>query len=89
MARKRAESREGSLGFPGVERETEEKIARQHAIEQLCLELELNKLRLEIESIRSNVRWTSCAEDRKKTSSNYRISIGRAEKHVRETSPVG
>ncbi|GFV15954.1 hypothetical protein TNCV_4476011 [Trichonephila clavipes] len=31
---------------------------------------------------------TSCAEDRKKTSSNYRISIGRAEEHVRETSPA-
>ncbi|GFX18221.1 hypothetical protein TNCV_4305231 [Trichonephila clavipes] len=30
-----------------VERETKEKIARQHAIEQLRLELELNKLRLE------------------------------------------
>ncbi|GFT06449.1 hypothetical protein TNCV_3355861 [Trichonephila clavipes] len=64
------------------------KIARQHAIEQLRLESELNKLRLEIESIRSNIRWTSCAEDRKKTSSNYRITIGRAEEHVRETSPA-
>ncbi|GFW88928.1 hypothetical protein TNCV_2683621 [Trichonephila clavipes] len=70
-----------------VERETEEKIARQHAIEQLRLESELNKLRLEIESIRSNVKWTSCAEDRKKTP-NYRIGIGRAEEHVRETSPA-
>ncbi|GFW71025.1 hypothetical protein TNCV_191161 [Trichonephila clavipes] len=48
----------------------------------------LNELRLEIESIRSNVKRTSCAEDRKKTSSNYRISIGRAEEHVRETSPA-
>ncbi|GFV96565.1 hypothetical protein TNCV_3260291 [Trichonephila clavipes] len=38
-----------------------------------------------MESIRSDVRWTSCAEDPKKTSSNYRISIGRAEEHVRET----
>ncbi|GFU00354.1 hypothetical protein TNCV_4258901 [Trichonephila clavipes] len=28
----------------------------------------------------------SCAEDRKKTSSNYRISIRRAEEHMRETS---
>ncbi|GFY01325.1 hypothetical protein TNCV_5077911 [Trichonephila clavipes] len=71
-----------------VERETEEKIARQHAIEQLRWESELHKLRLEIESIRSNVRRTSCAEDPKKTSSNYRISVGRAEEHVRETSPA-
>ncbi|GFX70071.1 hypothetical protein TNCV_4615091 [Trichonephila clavipes] len=64
------------------------KIARQHAIQQLRWESELNELRLEIESIRSNVKRTSCAEDRKKTSSNYRISIGRAEEHVRETSPA-
>ncbi|GFV39767.1 TIP41-like protein [Trichonephila clavipes] len=71
-----------------VERETEEKIARQHAIQLLRWESELNELRLEIESIRSNVKRTSCAEDRKKTSSNYRISIGRAEEHVRETSPA-
>ncbi|GFS90616.1 hypothetical protein TNCV_4098071 [Trichonephila clavipes] len=70
-----------------VERETEEKIARQHAVEQLRLESELHKLRLEIESIRSNVRRTSYAED-PKTSSNYRISIGRAEEHARETSPA-
>ncbi|GFV56236.1 hypothetical protein TNCV_3266431 [Trichonephila clavipes] len=69
-----------------VERETEEKIARQHAIQQLRWESELNELRLEIESIRSNVKRMSCAEDRKKTSSNYRISIGRAEEHMRETS---
>ncbi|GFU86578.1 hypothetical protein TNCV_4480141 [Trichonephila clavipes] len=41
-----------------VERETEEKIARQ-----LCYESELNELRLQIESIRSNVKRTSCAED--------------------------
>ncbi|GFX46050.1 putative RNA-directed DNA polymerase from transposon X-element [Trichonephila clavipes] len=68
-----------------VERETEEKIARQHAIQQLRWESELNELRLEIESIRSNVKRTSCAEDRKKTSSNYRISIGRAGEHMRET----
>ncbi|GFY23507.1 hypothetical protein TNCV_3941991 [Trichonephila clavipes] len=61
----------------------EEKIARQHAIQQLRWESELNELRLEIESIRSNVKRTSCAEDRKKTSSNYRISIGRAEEHVK------
>ncbi|GFY70528.1 hypothetical protein TNIN_303911 [Trichonephila inaurata madagascariensis] len=71
-----------------VERETEEKIARQHAIEQLRLESELHKLRLEIESIQSNARRTSYAEDLKKTSSNYRISIVRAEEHVRETSPA-
>ncbi|GFX77569.1 hypothetical protein TNCV_4026191 [Trichonephila clavipes] len=71
-----------------VERETEEKIARQHAIKQLRLESELHKLRLEIESIRSNVRRMNCAEDPKKTSSNYRISIGRAEEHVRETFPA-
>ncbi|GFV09429.1 hypothetical protein TNCV_5090921 [Trichonephila clavipes] len=64
------------------------KIARQHAIQQLRWESELNELRLEIESIRSNVKRTSCAEDRKKTSSNYRISIGRAEEHVRKTSPA-
>ncbi|GFT82865.1 hypothetical protein TNCV_4434171 [Trichonephila clavipes] len=71
-----------------VERETKEKIARQHAIKQLRLESELHKLRLDIESTRSNVRRTSCAEDPKKTSSNYRISIKRAEEHVRETSPA-
>ncbi|GFT64637.1 hypothetical protein TNCV_1613401 [Trichonephila clavipes] len=41
-----------------------------------------------MESIRPNVRWTSRAEDPKKTTSNYRISIGRAEEHVRETSPA-
>ncbi|GFY29197.1 hypothetical protein TNCV_4723251 [Trichonephila clavipes] len=70
-----------------VERETEGKIARQHAIKQLRLESELHKLWLEIESIRSNVRRTSCAED-PKTSSNYPVSIGRAKEHVRETSPA-
>ncbi|GFW57424.1 hypothetical protein TNCV_543371 [Trichonephila clavipes] len=48
-----------------VERETEEEIARQHAIQQMRWESELNELRLEIESIRSNVRRTSCAEDPK------------------------
>ncbi|GFW59856.1 hypothetical protein TNCV_2917381 [Trichonephila clavipes] len=71
-----------------VERETEEKIARQHAIQQLRWESELNELRLQIESIRSNVKRTSCAEDRKNTSSNYRISIGSAGEHKRETSPA-
>ncbi|GFT05110.1 hypothetical protein TNCV_531551 [Trichonephila clavipes] len=71
-----------------VERETEEKIARQNAIEQLRLESELHKLWLEIESIWSNVRRTSCAEDPKKTSSNYRISNGRAKERLRETSPA-
>ncbi|GFY41466.1 hypothetical protein TNIN_476661 [Trichonephila inaurata madagascariensis] len=71
-----------------VEREKEGKIARQHAVEQLCLESELHKLRLEIESIWSNVRRTSHAEGLKKTSSNYRIGIVRAEKHVRGTSPA-
>ncbi|GFU32575.1 retrovirus-related Pol polyprotein from transposon opus [Trichonephila clavipes] len=71
-----------------AERETEEKIARQHAIQQLRWESELNELRLQIESIRSNVKRTSCAEDRKKTSQNYRISIGRAGEHIRETSPA-
>ncbi|GFX53612.1 hypothetical protein TNCV_2327271 [Trichonephila clavipes] len=48
------------------ERESEEKIARQLAIEE----------------------EKSPGKDRKKTSSNYRISIGRAEEHVRETSPA-
>ncbi|GFT51217.1 hypothetical protein TNCV_5036511 [Trichonephila clavipes] len=71
-----------------VERETEEKIARQHAIQQLRWESELNELWLQIESIRSNVKRTSCAEDSKNTSSNYRISIGRAGEHMRETSPA-
>ncbi|GFV63474.1 hypothetical protein TNCV_4553201 [Trichonephila clavipes] len=66
-----------------VERETEEKIARQ-----LRWESELYELWLQIESIRSNVKRTSCAEDRKNTSSNYRISIGRAGEHMRETSPA-
>ncbi|GFT08008.1 hypothetical protein TNCV_2589341 [Trichonephila clavipes] len=61
----------------------QEKIARQ-----LRWESELNELRLQIESIRSNVKRTSCAEDRKNTSSNYRISIGRAWEHMRETSPA-
>ncbi|GFU16209.1 hypothetical protein TNCV_2406041 [Trichonephila clavipes] len=65
-----------------------EELGQKHAIQQLRWESELNELRLEIESIRSNVKRTSCAEDRKKTSSNYRISIGRAEEHVRETSPA-
>ncbi|GFV00605.1 hypothetical protein TNCV_915442 [Trichonephila clavipes] len=76
----------------------QEKIAKQHAIEQerkrrefelekLRLESELHKLRLETESIRSNVRRASYAED-PKTSSNYRISIGRAQEHVKETSAV-
>ncbi|GFX63552.1 hypothetical protein TNCV_105591 [Trichonephila clavipes] len=73
---------------PGSSQSRRKKIARQHAIQQLRWESELNELRLEIESIRSNVKRTSCAEDRKKTSSNYRISIGRAEEHVRETSPA-
>ncbi|GFU75702.1 hypothetical protein TNCV_5041161 [Trichonephila clavipes] len=41
-----------------VERETEEKIARQHAIQQLRWESEVNELRLEIESIRLNVKRT-------------------------------
>ncbi|GFX10970.1 hypothetical protein TNCV_512301 [Trichonephila clavipes] len=71
-----------------VEGETEEKIVRQHAIEQLRLESELHKLRLDIERIRLNVRRTRCAEDPKKTSSNYRVSIGRADEHGAETSPV-
>ncbi|GFW82132.1 hypothetical protein TNCV_5056071 [Trichonephila clavipes] len=71
-----------------VERETEEKIVMQHTIQQMSWESELNELRLEIESIRSNVRRTSCVEDRKKTSSNHRISTWRAEEHVRETSPA-
>ncbi|GFV00341.1 hypothetical protein TNCV_3643191 [Trichonephila clavipes] len=75
------------------------KTARQHAIEQqrethefelekLRLESELHKLWLETKSIRSNFRWRSCAEDPKKMSSNYRISVVRAEDHVRETSPA-
>ncbi|GFS50659.1 hypothetical protein TNIN_473131 [Trichonephila inaurata madagascariensis] len=74
-------------------------ITRQHAIsqqrethefelEKLRLESELHKLRLETESIRSNVRRASCADDPKKTSSNYRISIVKAEKHVKGTSAV-
>ncbi|GFY39024.1 hypothetical protein TNIN_32041 [Trichonephila inaurata madagascariensis] len=57
-----------------VERKTEEKIARQHAIKQqrethefelekLRLESGLHKLRLGTESIRSNVRRASCAEE--------------------------
>ncbi|GFY43333.1 hypothetical protein TNIN_332101 [Trichonephila inaurata madagascariensis] len=81
-----------------VERE-EEKIARQHAIQQqreqrefelemLRLESKLYKLRLETGGIRSNVRRASYAKDLKKTSSNYRISIVRAEEHVRETFPA-
>ncbi|GFY07172.1 uncharacterized protein TNCV_277191 [Trichonephila clavipes] len=76
-------TKRSSLDYPlfCVERETEEKIARQ-----LCYESELNELRLQIESIRSNVKRTSCAEDRKNTSSNYRISIGRAGNI--ETSPA-
>ncbi|GFU72175.1 hypothetical protein TNCV_2150931 [Trichonephila clavipes] len=80
--------RESEEKSPGSSQSRREKIARQHAIQQLRWESELNELRLEIESIRSNVKRTSCAEDRKKTSSNYRISIGRAEEHVRETSPA-
>ncbi|GFY62108.1 hypothetical protein TNIN_79901, partial [Trichonephila inaurata madagascariensis] len=72
-----------------VERETEGKIARQHRTTtrntrvriKLRLEFELHKLRLETESIRSNVRRASCAEDPKKTSSNYRINIVKVEEH--------
>ncbi|GFT21340.1 hypothetical protein TNCV_3816251 [Trichonephila clavipes] len=82
-----------------VEREREEKIARQQAIvqkretheielERLRFESELHKLRLETGSIRSNVRLESCAEDPKKTSSNFAISIVRAKEHVREASPA-
>ncbi|GFY42033.1 probable ubiquitin carboxyl-terminal hydrolase MINDY-4 [Trichonephila inaurata madagascariensis] len=52
------------------------------------LESKLHKLRLETESIWSNVRRASYAEDPKKTSSNYRITIVWAEEHVRETSPA-
>ncbi|GFT13835.1 hypothetical protein TNCV_3041741, partial [Trichonephila clavipes] len=49
------------------------KIARQHAIQQLRWESELNELRLEIESIRSNVKRTgSCAEDRRKGNGRFR-----------------
>ncbi|GFY55720.1 hypothetical protein TNIN_193461 [Trichonephila inaurata madagascariensis] len=78
-----------------VERETEGKIARQHRTTtrntrvriKLRLEFELHKLRLETESIRSNVRRASCAED-PKTSSNYRINIVRVEEHERETFPA-
>ncbi|GFT29438.1 hypothetical protein TNCV_4954011 [Trichonephila clavipes] len=65
-----------------VERETEEKSPGSCAMNQ-----KLNELRLQIESIRSNVKRTSCAEDRKNTSSNYRISIGRAGEHMK-TSPA-
>ncbi|GFV20324.1 hypothetical protein TNCV_4140871 [Trichonephila clavipes] len=66
-----------------VEKETEKK-----STGSTQSNTELHKLRLEIESIRSNVRRTSCEEDPNKTSSNYRISIGRAEKHMGETSPA-
>ncbi|GFV81389.1 hypothetical protein TNCV_2033981 [Trichonephila clavipes] len=80
------------LSYPLFQRNAlkgkQEKIARQHTIQQMLWESELNELRLEIESIRSNVRRTSCVEDRKKTSSNHRISIRRAKEHVRETSPA-
>ncbi|GFS42575.1 hypothetical protein TNIN_165151 [Trichonephila inaurata madagascariensis] len=54
----------------------------------LRLESELHTLRLETGSIRSNVGRASYAEDLKKTSSNYRISIVRAEEPLRETSPA-
>ncbi|GFW84937.1 hypothetical protein TNCV_682251 [Trichonephila clavipes] len=74
------------FGEEHIERETEEKITREHAIQQLRLEEELHKLWLEIESIRSNVRRMNCTED-PKTSSNYRIRVGRAEEHLRRTSP--
>ncbi|GFV91569.1 hypothetical protein TNCV_770351 [Trichonephila clavipes] len=72
-----------------VERETEEKNrpAARNPADALGIRIEC-ELPLEMESIRSNVRRTSCVEDRKKKSSNYRISIGRAEEHVRETSAV-
>ncbi|GFV25656.1 hypothetical protein TNCV_3851401 [Trichonephila clavipes] len=73
---------------PGSSQSRRKKSPGSTQIQQLRWESELNELRLEIESIRSNVKRTSCAEDRKKTSSNYRISIGRAEEHVRETSPA-
>ncbi|GFV24485.1 hypothetical protein TNCV_398521 [Trichonephila clavipes] len=57
-----------------------------------CFESELHKLRLETGSIRSNVRLESCAEDPKKTSSNFAISIKRewtiAVVHVKEDQEV-
>ncbi|GFU65000.1 hypothetical protein TNCV_2852021 [Trichonephila clavipes] len=54
----------------------------------LRLESVLHNLGLETGSILSNVRRASYAEDLKKTSSNYRISIVRAEEHVRGASPA-
>ncbi|GFV22389.1 hypothetical protein TNCV_872861 [Trichonephila clavipes] len=60
--------RESEEKSPGSSQSRREKFARQHAIQQLRWESELNELRLEI-ALSSNVKRTSCAEDRKKTSS--------------------
>ncbi|GFY59063.1 hypothetical protein TNIN_488031 [Trichonephila inaurata madagascariensis] len=87
------------IPFIRVKKEEEEGVARHYEfkqqreqrefeLEKLRLESELDKLRLETGSIRSNVTRESCAEDPQKTSSNYRISIVRADEHVRETSAV-
>ncbi|GFV30896.1 hypothetical protein TNCV_4013301 [Trichonephila clavipes] len=77
------------------ERESEEKIARQLAIEEenrqaarnpaAALGIELNELRLEIESIRSNGRVVQKIVRR-----HLQITelVSGAEEHVRETSPA-
>ncbi|GFW51587.1 hypothetical protein TNCV_4212651 [Trichonephila clavipes] len=75
-------------GRRGKNRQATRNQTRDFKLEKQRLEPELHKLWLETESIRSNVIRTSYAEDPKKISSNYRISIGRAEEHVRETSPA-
>ncbi|GFU01344.1 hypothetical protein TNCV_3538501 [Trichonephila clavipes] len=64
-----------------VERGKEKRIVRQQAIEQ-----QRETHEFELEKLRFMQAGELCTEDPKKTSSNYRISIVRAEEHVRETS---
>ncbi|GFT13155.1 hypothetical protein TNCV_4295451 [Trichonephila clavipes] len=64
------------------ERETEGKIARQHAIEQLRLESELHKLWLEIENIRSNYR------EGRGTCEGTSLAVFMAEATIPVTTPI-
>ncbi|GFY73088.1 hypothetical protein TNIN_114821 [Trichonephila inaurata madagascariensis] len=83
IARQHAIEQENSVRQQAIEQYRE---THEFELDKLRLESKLHKLRLETESIRSNVRRASYA-DLKKTSSNYRISIMRAEEHVRGTCP--
>ncbi|GFY37180.1 hypothetical protein TNIN_232591 [Trichonephila inaurata madagascariensis] len=82
LKRKKRENRQAARN------RTSTRNTRVLIIKAALVEFELHKLRLETESVRSNVRWVSWAEDSKTMSSNYQISIEKAEEHVRETSPA-